>query len=256
MLIVGNHLAVVCLQQAAGVGRFGAGNSCLTECIVQLKCFSDKGQFFCRYRQGIIVKLCQRVAVNERLCMGFLGGGMRLFIDGFSVLCDFYDVGVCVADCNAGSIRICFHFRFNEDTACDFRHFHFDNTGGRHVPRGLCLLCGNTVQTFQPFIRVSPAGPQCRGVAVTNLGAVGDSAGKRVLEHTAVQPQSDMFYRTGSMLSGCGNNKGNRARLGHTQSRAHILPDKFCQFMHSLAPLECSLLKMPRRGLRRSGDIF
>ena len=183
-------------------------------------------------------------------------GGMRLFIDGFSVLCDFYDVGVCVADCNAGSIRICFHFRFNEDTACDFRHFHFDNTGGRHVPRGLCLLCGNTVQTFQPFIRVSPAGPQCRGVAVTNLGAVGDSAGKRVLEHTAVQPQSDMFYRTGSMLSGCGNNKGNRARLGHTQSRAHILPDKFCQFMHSLAPLECSLLKMPRRGLRRSGDIF
>lgn len=78
LLIVGNHLAVVCLQQAAGVGRFGAGNSCLTECIVQLKCFSDKGQFFCRYRQGIIVKLCQRVAVNERLCMGFLGGGMRL----------------------------------------------------------------------------------------------------------------------------------------------------------------------------------
>ena len=244
LLIIRNDAAAVLCQQIAGISGFRAGKPRLAERKIHLKSLPYKSNLLRRHRQGVGVQLLQCIAVNQRRRICFSArrfiGPARLFIDRAAVLRDADNIGVGIPNLNSRFPLLGLYLGPDKNPAGYFRHFHLNLPCLHHGLSPKRLLRRNAVQTLQSLIRIRAHCPQGGGVGIAHLIASGDAAGKSIFEHAAVKPQLNPAYFSLRMLSGYSRRKGDRSRLGNPQSRLHILPDQFCQFVHSaLSSLHC-----------------
>ena len=115
------------------------------------------------------------------------------------------------------------HLHFNENPAADPAHLHRNPPAFHHFPGLFLLFPRDPFQALKPLFRVRRHHAKRRRIIIPHPVTPGNSAGKRIFKHSAIQPENHMFHIPFHVFPCSRRRKRNSSRLRHSQRRLPII---------------------------------